>query len=534
MLAIYTRISRDRENQTSIETQFEQGIKLANKLKISYEQYIDKDISGTSEIDDRPSLEQLIFDIEKGKISKVYCYDQSRWERNPEVRFALQKILKKYSIELYYESGLVSNDTETELIGNLMSVVNNYFVKLTQKKVKLALNHNAENGKVHGMPPYGYYKNPEGKFGINETYSAVVKEIYSLSLSGVGTNKIAEILNERKIPTQYNLLAGNLTTTNRNHKLKPLVTKSKSDIVWSGNTIRGILNNKFYAGIRTFNGVEYEVPKIIDIEYWQQVNDNLVKNRNNSGKVVTHKYLLKGVLTCSKCNRNYYGRSRVNLKDNAYICSSKRHKEINCNNRGISIPVLDKLIWFFIETNEIKKVINYIQENSTDAIIEDKLSAIQALNNEFKANKKKYDNLISLVENGVVSAIEIKEKINSTKETEKDINLKIGNLEKEIKILSTKTISEVNIPSQVDFNSKQEIINKLINNIEILFDNNHYYVKIFPVFEERNDLAYLEYVFDIFYKYKVTNVKYVNDNSFNSVRFYSHILTNLKSLKFLE
>ena len=534
MLAIYTRISRDRENQTSIETQFEQGIKLANKLKISYEQYIDKDVSGTSEIYDRPSLMQLILDIEKGKISKVYCYDQSRWERLPKVRFVLQEILKKNKIELYYESGLVSDDTETELIGNLMSVVNNYFVKLTQKKIKLALNHNAENGKVHAIPPYGYYKSSEGKYAINETYSSVIKEIYSLSLSGVGTNKIAEILNERKIPTKYNLLEGTLSTTNRKHKLKPIVTKKKSDVVWSSGTIGNIIRNKFYIGIRTFNGVEYEVPKIFDIEYWQQVNENLVKNRNNSGKVVAHKYLLKGVLTCSKCKRNYYGRSRVNLKDNAYICSSKRYKEINCNNRGLSIPVLDKLIWFFIETNEIKKVINYVQENSTDAIIEEKLKVAQGFRNELKTNKKQFDNLISLVKNGVVSANEIKEEIKSVKEVEEDLNLKIGNLEKEIKILSTKTISEVNIPTQVDFNSKQEIINKLINNIEILFDNNHYYVKIFPVFEERNDLVYLEYVFDIFYKYKVTNVKYVNDNSFNSVRFYSHILTNLKSLKFLE
>ena len=412
MLGIYTRISQDRNNQVSIDTQFEQGKKLASKLKIDFKQYIDKSVSGTSDIDKRPSLYELITDIENNIITKVYVYDQSRLERQPEVRFALLKIFEKYNIELYYETGIVSNDTETELIGNLMSVVNNYFVKLTQKKIKLSLSYNAENGKVHSIPPYGYYKDENKKYSINDEQAEIIKEIFSLSLSGVGTNKIAEILNQRGVLTKYNIIGkGTLKTTNRKHKLKPLVTKNKSDIKWSGNTIRGILYNKFYTGIRLFKGIEYEVPKIINLDYWQKVNDNLKSNRNNSGKSVEHKYLLKGVLTCSKCNRNYYGRSRVSKKDNAYVCSSIRYKDLKCGNRGINIPVLDKLVWYYIENNEINYVINYIQDNSTDSIIDKKELLKTQLNNELKEIKKQYNNLISLVEKGVTSAIDIKELI---------------------------------------------------------------------------------------------------------------------------
>lgn len=532
MLAIYTRISQDRNNQVSIDTQFEQGKKLAVKLNIGYKQYVDKSVSGTSDLDKRPSLFELIKDIESGTITKVYVYDQSRLERQPEVRFALIKIFDKHKIELYYESGLVSNDTETELIGNLMSVVNNYFVKLTQKKIKLALNHNAEKGKVHALPPYAYYKDSNNKYAINSEQAEIIKEIYALSLSGVGTNKIAEILNERGVPTKYNLIGnGTLSTTNNKHKLKPLVTKNKTDIKWSGNTVRGVLYNKFYAGVRVFNGIEYEVPKIIDLEYWKKVNSNLVNNRNNSGKVVTHKYLLKGLLTCSICGRNYYGRSRVSLKDNAYICSSKRYKEINCNNRGLNIPVLDKLIWFYIENNEIQYIINYIQENSTDAIVNEKELLKKKLNKELNTIKKQYNNLISLVETGVLEAYEIKDRVKTNKDLENDINIKIANLEKEIAILNSSYSNEIIIPTEVDYNNKKDIIYSLINNIEILYDNGLYYIKIFPVLNKlKNDLAYMEYVIDYNFKYKVTNVAY-NDSMFTNVRFYSNKLTNLKSLK---
>ena len=532
MLGIYTRISQDRNNQVSIDSQFEQGKKLATKLKIDFKQYIDKSVSGTSDIDKRPSLYELITDIENNIITKVYVYDQSRLERQPEVRFALLKIFEKYNIELYYETGIVSNDTETELIGNLMSVVNNYFVKLTQKKIKLSLNYNAENGKVHALPPYAYYKDENKKYAINEEQAEIIKEIYSLSLSGVGTNKIAEILNQRGIPTKYNLIGkGTLNTTNKKHKLKRLVTKNKADIRWSGNSVRGILYNKFYAGIRVFKGVEYEVPKIIDIDYWQLVNDNLKNNRNNSGKSVEHKYLLKGVLTCSVCNRNYYGRSRLNLKDNAYVCSSKRHKDLICDNRGINITVLDKLVWYYIENNEINYVIDYIQDNSTDNIINEKELLKTQLNNELKEVKKQYNNLISLVETGVVSAIDIKDRLNKNKDTENDIKIKIDNLSNEILILKSSVYDTIEIPTEVDFNSKKEIVNQLINNIEILFKDDFYYVKIYPVFNNiKFDLVYLEYVLTKSYKYQVTNVSY-NNNLFKSVRFYSNRLSSLKSIK---
>ena len=532
MLAILTRISRDNDDKVSIETQLESGIKLAKSLKINFKQYEERVVSSIAPLSERPVLMQLVNDIENGIITAVYVYDQSRLERSVETRSILLKKFEKYKVKTYYNTGFVDSTSENKLVGTLLSALGEYNIELTSAKIKLALDFNTRNGKVHALPPYAYYRDENKKYAINSDQAEIIKEIYALSLSGVGTNKIAEILNERGVPTKYNLIGkGTLSTTNNKHKLKPLVTKNKTDIKWSGNTVRGVLYNKFYAGVRVFNGVEYEVPKIIDLEYWKKVNSNLVNNRNNSGKVVTHKYLLKGLLTCSICGRNYYGRSRVSLKDNAYICSSKRYKEINCNNRGLNIPVLDKLIWFYIENNEIQYIINYIQENSTDAIVNEKELLKKKLNKELSIIKKQYNNLISLVETGVLEAYEIKDRVKTNKDLENDINIKIANLEKEIAILNSSYSNEIIIPTEVDYNNKKDIIYSLINNIEILYDNGLYYIKIFPVLNKlKNDLAYMEYVIDYNFKYKVTNVAY-NDSMFTNVRFYSNKLTSLKSLK---
>jgi site-specific DNA recombinase len=532
MLAILTRISRDNDDKVSIETQLESGIKLAKSLKIKFKQYEERVVSSVAPLSERPVLMQLVNDIENRIITAVYVYDQSRLERSVETRSILLKKFEKFKVKTYYNTGFVDSTSENKLVGTLLSALGEYNIELTSAKIKLALDFNTRNGKVHALPPYAYYKDSNKQYAINHEQAEVIKDIYAMSLQGIGTNKIAEILNQRGIPTKYNLIGkGTLNTTNKKHKLKPLVTKNKADIKWTGNSVRGILYNKFYCGIRVFNGVEYEVPKIFDYDYWKKVNDNLKNNRNNSGKVVTHKYLLKGILTCSKCKRNYYGRSRVSLKDNAYICSSKRYKELNCGNRGVNIPVLDALIWFYIENNEIEHIISYIQENSTDNVINEKELLKKSLNDELKNIKKQFNNLISLVENGVISAIEIKGKIDINKEKEKNLRIQIDNISKEIEILKSSVTNDISIPKEIDFNSKKEIINKLINNIEILFDDNLYYIRIYPVFNKiRYDLAYIEYVIDISYKYKVTNVSY-NNNLFKSVKFYNNKLSNLKTIK---
>ena len=279
MLAIYTRISQDRAEQVSISNQIDYGVALAKKLVIEYKIYEDKNISGTNDIKDRPSLVELIKDIQSGLITKVYVYDQSRLERNPEAYFILIRLFNDFNIELYYKDKLVTDDSSSKLIGSLMSVVNAHFVELSREKTKIALKSNAEKGKVHAIPPYGYRKDEYGKYAIDESTSQIVKEIYALSLNGVGMNKIAETLTNRGVPTKYNTYEGTLTTTNKNHKLNKKVTKSKKDIIWSGSTIRNIITNKFYAGVRVFSGVEYKVPAIVNLSYWEKVNNNLQNNK---------------------------------------------------------------------------------------------------------------------------------------------------------------------------------------------------------------------------------------------------------------
>lgn len=513
MLAILTRISRDNDDKVSIETQLESGIKLATNLGISYKQYEERVVSSVAPLDKRPMLMQMVKDIEDGIVTAVFVYDQSRLERSVETRTYLLSKFEKHNVKTYYNTGFVDSTSENKLVGTILSALGEYNIELTSAKIKLALDYNTRNGKVHALAPYGYYKDNNKQYAINEEQAEVIREIYAMSLNGIGTNKIAEILNERGVPTKYNLIGkGTLNTTNRKHKLKPLVTKNKSDIKWSGNSVRGILYNKFYCGIRTFNGVEYEVPKLFEFEYWKKVNDNLQNNRNNSGKVVTHKYLLKGLLTCGRCGRNYYGRSRVSKKDNAYICSSKRFKDLNCGNRGINIDKLDEIIWnkFIIDGNLKKLITEHFKSVNNNEIEEELKKQIKDLNDKINVLNNEKNNLIRSIKKGIINDSDASSEMNS-------IRINLNTYEEELFALNEKLLSVTNSDFQfkklldeldiylasnelnnISVLDKKEILNKFINNITIYFDNKkHYFIEIeFNIPFMQN----VVFIVDLFYK----------------------------------
>jgi DNA invertase Pin-like site-specific DNA recombinase len=475
MIAIYCRISKDRRNQISIDAQLKHGIEYANSIGKEYKTYCDKGYSGTTHL--RPSLTQLIKDIKNNIITDIWIYDQSRLERSINVKIFLFSILKQFNIDLHIFNSKINIDIQTEGFMNMMSIVNGMFVSLTKEKIVGALQINAEKGKVHAKTPFGYSADKENKFVINTEEAEVVKEIYNLSLSGKGTNAIAEILSNKGVLTAYNKLNGTLTTTNRNNVLKPLKTINKKDIKWSGTTILHIIKNPIYKGIRLFKGVEYNVPEIIAPDYWQVVNDNLVRNRNNSGKKVTHNYKLKGFLTCSKCGRNYYGRTRVSMTDNAYICSSKRYKHLNCGNRGINIPFLDSLTDYFINNKQYQ----YIIDNASYLIKEtdDRITQLNEFKEKLIDNEAKKNNLLDFIADGIISKNDAKIKLQSISLLEEDLNSKIKFL----------------------LNSENKSTYKnIISNIRIEFNSN-FNVYCISYITTYNDRVIFTYVFDKMYKF---------------------------------
>ncbi|WP_299222187.1 recombinase family protein [uncultured Aquimarina sp.] len=486
MLAIYTRLSREDEANNSIYNQKREGKEFAKKNKFKDYKIYDEGqgISGGAKIEDRPKFSELIEDIIKSKITTVWFRDQNRLERNQLTFHFFVDLVQQKHISIYIADKLIDyNDPDTFFRTSLDSLYN------TKKRIeqgvatKKALHGNLKEGRTRGgIMPYGYSKDEKGYIIIDSNEAEVIKRIYDLSLEGIGTTQIAEILNKENVPTRYSKMDGTITFTHKDTKKKRTV--KKKDIKWAGATIRGIIKNECYKGIKYLGKKEerkaYPYPIIIEPYHWEKVNKNLPKNRNNSGKRVEHKYLLKGLIRCGKCGRNYAGRSRMPKEgrayrqDHVYKCSSIRKGYETCGNRGINITKIESfIIKLMFYSGHIQYLAEQIKNGDALKKMENQLEAFEV---EQKQIKKKEDKLYKLLLNEALE--EDKRLINdytSTKGKLTAISLKIKNLKNKIETeKNTDRLGVLeglinNFSVENNFKTIQSQVRQINENVRVLF-----------------------------------------------------------------
>lgn len=493
MLAIYCRISRLKEEgkDRSIDDQKQLGIDKAKALKMPYKLYVDEGISGAGDsLEERPAITQLLSDVVSEKINAVFVIDESRLSRNPRTKYTITDIFKEYNVITYshIDGRIDFSNPDDEFISEIKGIIHKRQITEQKIKIKSVLKSNAKAGRAHGILPYGYSKDEKGFLIIDKTESKIIKRVFKLSLSGKGTNKIAEILNNDDIPTRYNKIQkGTITTVNK--QTGKLTTTNKADIKWAGNTIRNIISNPIYKGKRKFSNNFYSSPIIIEPELWDKVNHNLKNNSNTSGKQTEHLYLLKGFLECAKCGRNMYGRTRVNKKDNYYMCSSKRYKNENCGNRSINIDGLNNFIWnqMILEERFKKHLIDNLNNSQVEKDIKLLTSQLAVIRKEHSKLSKEKQKAIQFAIKGLIDEKDIKNEIERISNKIKDIEVKQLKIENEIQYLNLniKTEKEIKsdfaqLSSKTDFNTKKHALKRYIKRIKIRWvnSNRRYYVEI--------------------------------------------------------
>lgn len=492
MLAIYTRLSKEDSDSTSIKNQLREGKQFAKDNNFKDIEIYDEGegISGGADIKDRPQLFKLLQDFRTNKIKSVWFRNQNRLERNSSTYAIFISDAQKYKVDVYFNNKLVDFDNPSDnLLGTITSAVNQYQKDLQAVQTKRTLKDNAREGKVWSVVAYGY-KSDNGYLAIDENESRIVKEIYELSLSGIGTDTIANRLNKRGVPTRKNKF-------------------------WRAKTIQGIIKNPIYKGERIYSNETFDSPIIIEPKFWQKVNDNLVKNRNNSGKKVDHKYLLKGLIKCGRCNRNYYGKKRVNLSDNFYSCVSKRYKGENCGNRGINIDALENFIWqrFFADKKILQLIENYFNKGNLENKLEELNQEKSKLNNKVSNSNKERRQAVQLAIKGLLSEKDIKPELERLDVLINDLHIKLDNIEEQINFIAVSNEIKENFIRDFEglinasFNDKLGLIKKYIKKIEVDYINDFYHLEVsFNIIDMPNE----KYIIDRAYNFAYDKEFFVN------------------------
>ncbi len=210
-------------------------------------EFYDDGYSGTNFA--RPGFERMIEKIQRREVNCVIVKDFSRFGRDYiELGDYLERIfpilrVRFISVNDHYDS-LNYKGTTGGMDVVMKNIVYTYYSRDLSTKVRTAKRIKMKRGELgNGMAPYGYLPEPGNTchLVIDPVASKIVREIYDESLAGKKPEEIAQMLNDRKVPTPAFHF----------HKVFPesgIFKKATENDVWNGVRVKAILTRKAYYG----------------------------------------------------------------------------------------------------------------------------------------------------------------------------------------------------------------------------------------------------------------------------------------------
>ena len=420
---LYYRLSQEDDRQgesVSIDNQRTILRKYAEERGFEiHDEYIDDGISGTTF--QRPEVQRLLDDAKTGVINTIIVKDLSRFGRNYiEVGQYVDYVFPAFGIRFIAIQDNV--DTENRDSGAMemmpiMNVFNEWHAANTSKKIRAVLKSNAREGKYHARKaPYGYVKSDTEKKTpiVDEEAAAVVKCIFEMRASGLSPHKIADKLNEDKIPNP----------SKYSFDKYGIVGKRNHFNLWAFCAVNSILRNPTYLGHmaqQRWSSISYKNHKrykkdesewivvknthepIITQELWDKVREveKSVAQGRKTKRGYTHP--LSGFLFCADCG----GKMKLNYINR----DGKLYFNFNCGNH----LRLGKSYCFshFIQAKDIEAIVlDDIQTMAQRIVLDEKTiredfirhnaeladKAIKSAKKELQAKRKRAEELSRLMQ----------------------------------------------------------------------------------------------------------------------------------------
>ena len=390
--ALYCRLSQEDANEgdsNSITNQKDILLRYAKEHRFPNPTFfVDDGYSGTNY--DRPGFQQMLSEIEAGKVVVVLTKDLSRLGRNSSltglyINFTFPKYSVRYiAINDHFDT-IDPNSTDNDVAG-IKNWFNEFFAKDTSRKIRAVQKAKGERGvPLTTNVPFGYRKDPEDrtKWIVDEAAALVVKRIFKLCMEGRGPMQIAKLLQAEKVlnPTSYK----------RREGIKSPSPETADPYHWNTNTVVHILERRDYTGctvnFKTYTNsiwdkkqretpiekqaVFYNThPAIIEQEVFDKVQQ-IRKQRHRRTKTGKSS-LFSGMVYCADCGAKmrYCTTNYFEKRQDHFVCANYRSNTGSCSAHFIRAVVLEELVWM-----HMKAVIFYVTryEKHFRAVMEQRL-----------------------------------------------------------------------------------------------------------------------------------------------------------------
>lgn len=450
-VGLYPRVSgHEQEDNYSIPEQIDRMKKYCESRDwMVYKIYTDSGFTGSNM--ERPGLQDLIKDVESGKLDMVLVYKLDRLSRSQkDTLFLIEDVFDKHGVG--FTSMTENFDTSTPFGKAILGVLA-VFAQLEREKIKertmMGKDSRAQEGKWHGGKwiPIGY--DYDGLLFPNEYEAMQVREIADLLLKGTPARTIERMFAKKGY----------------RHKHGEWDAKTIKKVVTNPVNIGMIKNrDKWYKGIHD---------PILDQKTFDDVVKLMEKRKEEYGSARPHQSLLGGILFCKNCGGRY---ARQSMNGGFYYMCYSRSKKMkkmikdpNCRNKNYRMDVLEKNI-----LDEIRLLVidpGRIEQVRENRPVSDVTEKIKTITSEIAKIDTQISKMMDLYALGTIDLDVISDKVSELNKT---------------KTALTKEMDSLNVPD-----NKEVMTDEQIRSIAALMNDD------LPLEDRRNIVQSLIYYIEI-------------------------------------
>ena len=385
-VCLYMRYSSDRQTEQSIEGQNTVCTEFCNQQGYNIvARYIDRATSAFKDTDKRLEFQKMIKDSEKHPWDAVVVYKLDRFARNRYDSATYKNRLKKNGIKVISATENISENPEGVILEAVLEGMAEFYSKELSQKITRGMNESAKKcNSIGGHIALGY-KIENKKLVVVESAAQIVREAFDLYAQGW---TVADIC------TRFN---------NKGYR-------TAKGAEFNKNSFRSMFKNERYIGVYTYKDLRIEggVPAIIDKETFETVQQRLVKNGMSParGKAKVD-YLLSGKLFCGHCGNKMVGESGTSKTGeihNYYTCTTRKRQH-TCDKKPVKKEEIEQVVvenaLALINPDTIEELAEMAVKAANEEIAKNTL--LPSLEAEMQEIEKGIDNLVKMVEKGIVS-----------------------------------------------------------------------------------------------------------------------------------
>ena len=342
-VAAYVRVStiRQKVEGDSLEAQQNAINRFVEyrQLREEVRSYVDGGKSAKNQ--NRPQLQKLRADVERGEVDTVICVKLDRITRSVPDFHDLWGLFKKHDVKFI---SLNENVDSSTAMGKAMLSIITTFAELeretTGERTKFTMQDRASRGLSNGGCKYGYIADPNerGKLIPDPEWARIIKENFFDAVERLGSAGAVH----KELARKWKIL-----TPKR---------KTRSGMIMGGKPftkqqVMRILRNPLYIGRITWGDVvaEDSHKPIITKQQFERVQvllDQTTKHMSNRTQSRGRGYTLRGLVRCG-CGAVMTPKSATgrNRKFHYYECTRKNHLgRTECDARGIPAEPLEDAV----------------------------------------------------------------------------------------------------------------------------------------------------------------------------------------------